>query len=75
MSKFESELERFVTDYYKDHEEAKAKLDKWAAKNEEGLNELEKQSQSFENDIESRVAELDSWLSKRQAELEKIFEE
>ncbi|MFS0865156.1 hypothetical protein [Fredinandcohnia sp. 179-A 10B2 NHS] len=73
MSKFDKELDRFVSDYYKDHDEAKGKLDKWASKNEEGLKKLDQQSASFERDIEARFDQLDKWLAKQQHEHEKTF--
>ncbi|MFD1778263.1 hypothetical protein ACFSFW_06250 [Fredinandcohnia salidurans] len=74
MSKFEKEIERFVADYYKDHDEAKAKLDKWSAETEKGLNELDKQAGEFEKGLETRMEKLDQWFTKKQQELDKNLE-
>ncbi|MEK5443658.1 hypothetical protein [Fredinandcohnia sp. FSL W7-1320] len=74
MSKFEKEIERFVADYYKDHDEAKAKLDKWASENEKGLRKLDTEASKFEKQFESRMEKLDQWFSKKQQELEKNIE-
>lgn len=71
MSKFEKEIERFVADYYKDHDEAKEKLDKWAAETDKGLNQLGKQAGEFEKELETRMEKLDQWFSKKQQELDK----
>ncbi|MEH7385224.1 hypothetical protein V7147_07425 [Bacillus sp. JJ1521] len=57
--KFETEIERFVTDYYKDHDEAIGKLDKWAAENEKGLNQLDTQAGKFEKELEAQMGKLD----------------
>jgi hypothetical protein len=73
LSKFENEIERFVADYYKDHDEAKAKLDKWAAENEKGLSELDKKTREFEKELEVRMEKLDGWFAKKQNELDKNF--
>lgn len=74
MSKFEKEIERFVADYYKDHDEAKVKLDKWAAEIEKGLGELDKQAGEFEKGLETRMEKLDLWFSKKQQELDNNLE-
>ncbi|RFB18178.1 hypothetical protein DZB84_04480 [Bacillus sp. HNG] len=59
MNKFDKEIERFMTDYSKDHEEAIGKLDKWAAENEKGLNQLDKQASGFEKELETMMGKLD----------------
>ncbi|WP_010283304.1 hypothetical protein [Bacillus timonensis] len=74
-SKFDNEIERFVTDYYKDHDEAKGKLDKWAAENEKGLSQLDKEANGFEKELESKMEKLDQWFSKNQRNLEKQMED
>nr|WP_309101246.1 hypothetical protein [Fredinandcohnia onubensis] len=71
MSKFEKEIERFVADYYKDHEEAKGKLDKWFAETDKGLNQLDRQAREFEKELETRMEKLDQWFSNKQQELDK----
>lgn len=71
MSKFEKEIERLVADYYKDHDEAKGNLDKWAAENEKGLRQLDTEARKFEKELEARMGKLDQWFSKRQQELDK----
>lgn len=74
LSKFENEIERFVTDYYKDHDEAKGNLDKWAAENEKGLKQLDSEAGKFEREFESKFEKLDKWFAGKQQELEKRFE-
>lgn len=74
MSKFEKEIERFVADYYKDHDEVKGKLDKWAAENEKGLNQLAIEAGKFEKELEARMEKLDRWFAKQQNELDKNLE-
>jgi flagellar capping protein FliD len=69
--KFEKEIERFVSDYYKDHDEAIGKLDKWANETEKGLRQLDTQAGKFERELETKFEKLDKWLAKRQAELDK----
>lgn len=74
MSKFEKEIERFVADYYKDHDEVKVKLDKWASETEKGISELDKQAGEFEKGLEARMEKLDQWFTKKQQELDKNLE-
>ncbi|THE09245.1 hypothetical protein E1I69_23175 [Bacillus timonensis] len=71
MNKFDKEIDRFMTDYSKDHEEAIGKLDKWAAENEKGLRQLDVQARNFERELEGKMEKLDRWFSKKQGELEK----
>ncbi|MCC3355674.1 hypothetical protein [Bacillus sp. REN16] len=74
MSKFEKEIERFVADYYKDHDEAKGNLDKWAAENEKGLRQLDTEARKFEKELETRMEKMEQWFSKKQKELDKNLE-
>ncbi|MEH7238295.1 hypothetical protein [Bacillus sp. JJ1562] len=74
MSKFEKEIERFVADYNKDHDEAKGKLDKWATENEKGLRQLDTEARKFEKELEARMEKLNQWLARKQQELDKNLE-
>lgn len=75
MSKFEKEIERFVTDYYKEHEVEKAEIQKWGATTERELSKLDKNSAGFEREFEKKFNQLEKWLENKRSKIEDAFGE
>ncbi|MCH1626263.1 hypothetical protein [Fredinandcohnia quinoae] len=75
MSKFDQEMDRFVTDYFKEHENEKAKIQKWGNETEKELTNLDLNSIRFEREIEKRFNQLGKWLENKRIEIEGKFGE
>jgi len=75
MQRLNKEFEQFFLDYFQEHEQLMAEIDKWISKTDHDLNKLASQTSKFENKFEGRMEKQNRHFANTQRELEIKFSE
>ncbi|WP_243292912.1 hypothetical protein [Bacillus sp. FJAT-47783] len=73
MGKFEKEAAKWFDTIYGEHDQVIAKGDKWMAKKQKELDQLDKSAINFEKEMERHARFIEKWLKENQGKVPKWF--